>query len=320
MSCHAVSTEISKGPRIIRAGLIKRFKKGFLSKGFKVVYAELTDDSYFLWYRDQSSYKREGAVLLSSICDFLAVGPYTRSIPGRPNLPKGASERHIIAIPSTPSRDSTVHWFLCFNDNELNDWMTSISSVLPPLPPPSDPPPESADLKDPPPPYPGGLNDSEIKPPSCYVATEVKKAMNGDLAKSRQPSANKCETVTKDDVVIATAAAGSAAVNAWGWTWGWGGGWGCGGWGCFDFGPNPMSHGNQMDSNCMDMNDGMDLKNGGGDVHQNTNECGMSSDQVTDYADYDGPDIDPGYDVMCDGGFDAGFDAGGFDMGFSIGF
>lgn len=73
-----------------------------------------------------------------------------------------------------------------------------------------------------------------------------------------------------------------------------------------------------MDSNCMDMSDGMDMKNGG-DIHQNT-ECGMSSDQVTDYADYQGPDIDPGYDVMCDGGFDAGFDAGGFDMGFSIGF
>lgn len=30
-----------------------------------MVFAELTDDSYLLWYRDQSSYKREGAVLLS---------------------------------------------------------------------------------------------------------------------------------------------------------------------------------------------------------------------------------------------------------------
>ena len=116
-----------------------------------------------------------------------------------------------------------------------------------------------------------------------------------------------CYTCLFTAVGVCSTSLDGVSANPWGWTWGWGGGWGCGGWGCFDYGPSQTE------------NNGIDMKNG--DVHQSNNECDLS-EQPYDQADYDHPDVDPGFDTMCDGGgFDAGFDAGGgFDIGFSIGF
>ena len=53
------------------------------------------------------------------VCNFIAVGPYTRSIPNRPDLPAGSTERHIIALPTTPSRQADIVWLLCQDDEDL---------------------------------------------------------------------------------------------------------------------------------------------------------------------------------------------------------
>ena len=53
------------------------------------------------------------------MCRFLAAGPYTKTIPGRPDLPKGSSERHLLAIPEQPGKGSEIYWFLFDNDTEM---------------------------------------------------------------------------------------------------------------------------------------------------------------------------------------------------------
>ncbi|ESO09555.1 hypothetical protein HELRODRAFT_168557 [Helobdella robusta] len=118
--------------QVVKAGFLRKYKKGFLSKGFKAVYVELTRDSYFMWYRDQTSYKRDGILHLKTVCDYLAVGPYTRSVPGRPNLSRHVNERHLLAVPSTPCRNSLVHWFLCANDADLKGliYLTVSNAVI----------------------------------------------------------------------------------------------------------------------------------------------------------------------------------------------
>ena len=53
------------------------------------------------------------------MCNFMAVGPFTKNIPSRPTIPQGGSERHIIALPKTPSKTAEVVWLLCSDDAEL---------------------------------------------------------------------------------------------------------------------------------------------------------------------------------------------------------
>jgi len=58
--------------------------------------------------------------LLQDVCNFLAVGPYTKDLPDRPSLPKGSTDRHILAIPSQASRKPKhIYWFLFSDDMEL---------------------------------------------------------------------------------------------------------------------------------------------------------------------------------------------------------
>jgi hypothetical protein len=47
------------------------------------------------------------------------VGPYTHAVPHRPELPPGAAERHVIALPSAPSREADIVWLLCQDDDDL---------------------------------------------------------------------------------------------------------------------------------------------------------------------------------------------------------
>lgn len=122
------------------------FTEGFFSKGFKDHHVVLHKDSELVWYSKQGASKAEGKVnmkvsqlpicktkllplfsivithdlcLLQSVCNFLAVGPFTRNIPGRPELPQGTSERHLLAIPQVASRQAEINWFLCKNDDDL---------------------------------------------------------------------------------------------------------------------------------------------------------------------------------------------------------
>ena len=66
-------------------------------------------------------------IWFQSVCNFLAVGPYTRAIPNKPALPKGANERHLLAIPSIASRSADkIHYFLFSDDQDLKLVFASI--------------------------------------------------------------------------------------------------------------------------------------------------------------------------------------------------
>ena len=82
------------------------------------------------------AYKWDGVILLvancrlllcwcyQAVCDYLTVGPYTRCIPSRPSLPRGASERHVLAVPLESSIHTAVQWFLFANDFDLQSVFT----------------------------------------------------------------------------------------------------------------------------------------------------------------------------------------------------
>jgi len=53
------------------------------------------------------------------VCEYITIGPYTRDIPGRPPIPIGWNERHIMAVPDRPSTQANVHWFLFENDADF---------------------------------------------------------------------------------------------------------------------------------------------------------------------------------------------------------
>jgi len=56
---------------------------------------------------------------VQSVRDYIAIGPYTRDIPGRPVLPAGQSIAHLVAIAEKPTPNATIHWFLCDSDDEI---------------------------------------------------------------------------------------------------------------------------------------------------------------------------------------------------------
>ena len=57
---------------------------------------------------------------MQSVRDYIAAGASTRDIPGRPRALRDAeSERRLLAVAETPSRRSTVHWFVCDSADDL---------------------------------------------------------------------------------------------------------------------------------------------------------------------------------------------------------
>jgi len=57
---------------------------------------------------------------MQSVRDYIAAGVSTRDIPGRPRALRDAeSERRLLAVAETPSRRSTVHWFVCNSADDL---------------------------------------------------------------------------------------------------------------------------------------------------------------------------------------------------------
>ena len=57
--------------------------------------------------------------IVQLVRDYIAAGRYTQDIPGRPNMPRGRSDEHLLAVASTPSKHTDVHWFLCNGDDDL---------------------------------------------------------------------------------------------------------------------------------------------------------------------------------------------------------
>ena len=51
-----------------------------------------------------------------NVCNFMAVGPYTRGIPNRPELPNRACEQFVIVLPNIASRSAEKVHYLVGND------------------------------------------------------------------------------------------------------------------------------------------------------------------------------------------------------------
>jgi len=64
------------------------------------------------------------------VCDYLAVGPYTQSVPSRPRLPRGSSERYVLAIPLEPSIHTHIQWFLFANDIDLQSGSAALKPTI----------------------------------------------------------------------------------------------------------------------------------------------------------------------------------------------
>jgi len=58
--------------------------------------------------------------VFQNVYNFLAIGPFTKHIPGRPQLPSPHSERYLLAIPSKPNRTGDgIHWIMFASDGEM---------------------------------------------------------------------------------------------------------------------------------------------------------------------------------------------------------
>ena len=57
---------------------------------------------------------------LQDVCKHFAFGDHVRkNFPSMPELPGGAQESNVIAIPEKPSHKAKPHYFLCNNETEL---------------------------------------------------------------------------------------------------------------------------------------------------------------------------------------------------------
>ncbi|CAI9738057.1 Hypothetical predicted protein [Octopus vulgaris] len=119
---------------VVKSGWIQRYSKSFLDGGWRKVWVVLHDNSVLRWYKKQTDSDSKGDILLKEVCKWFSVGQYTNGMPDQPDLPAGAKLEHLLAIPVKPSSRAKIIWFLFTNDNELNEWMNAIVSVLPPAP------------------------------------------------------------------------------------------------------------------------------------------------------------------------------------------
>ncbi|XP_052831220.1 calcium-binding protein P isoform X2 [Octopus bimaculoides] len=119
---------------VVKSGWIQRYSKSFLDGGWRKVWVVLHNNSVLKWYKKQTDSDSKGDILLKEVCKWFSVGQYTNGMPDQPDLPAGAKLEHLLAIPVKPSSRAKIIWFLFTNDNELNEWMNAIVSVLPPAP------------------------------------------------------------------------------------------------------------------------------------------------------------------------------------------
>ncbi|XP_042885528.1 glycine-rich cell wall structural protein 1.8-like [Penaeus japonicus] len=149
----------------VRKGFLTRYKKRFIGSNWREEWAVLHEDSSLEWYKEHDEADLLGAIVLKEAPEMIAAGPFALYVPGRPDLPKSADPNNIMVF-GNKAKDK-MHWFLCKNADELNQWMTAISNTLPP--PPEVPKAPSEASKGEPPPY----NPVPSAPPEPYVPSGV---------------------------------------------------------------------------------------------------------------------------------------------------
>jgi hypothetical protein len=77
----------------------------------------LFDDSTLQWYQKKTDQKAEGSIRIRDIAQYVCVGPYTRSLPDRPQLSRPTDEANLLALPrSSPGHHNQEIIWLLFND------------------------------------------------------------------------------------------------------------------------------------------------------------------------------------------------------------
>lgn len=117
--------------RILKSGYLKRFSKSMFSGGWKDVWVVLYDNSDLCMYNRQGDLEIKAKIHMKDVCKRFAFGDYTSSFPNRPDLPRGSSYEHVLAIPHKNNSQAKVFWFLCRDSNDLHEWMNAICQVLP---------------------------------------------------------------------------------------------------------------------------------------------------------------------------------------------
>jgi len=149
----------------IKEGWLQIYQKGVVSNKWKRAWCALYNDSGLFWYKNRGDPTSKGNLLIKTICDYMLVGAYTRSIKLSPEMPEDGKIDNMIALPQEPKRNGKWNFFLCDNESELNDWMNAITSTLPPREtknPNSDP----AYSEGAPPPYAPSANVQSANAPS----------------------------------------------------------------------------------------------------------------------------------------------------------
>ena len=94
--------------------------RGIFTKKWRDGYFTLYEDSTLQWYEKESDKKAEGTIRVKDTCQYLAIGPFTRCVPGRPSLPNGGDENLLICIPKDMQRkDKEILWILCRDITQL---------------------------------------------------------------------------------------------------------------------------------------------------------------------------------------------------------
>jgi hypothetical protein len=103
---------------LLKFGELTYFSRGFFSNKWKEGYFQLFDNSTIKWFENKNDLKPIEVVYLKNVAAFLSVGPYTRSVPGRPTLPPNAQDNLLLCFPrDTLRKENEICWIL-FKDME----------------------------------------------------------------------------------------------------------------------------------------------------------------------------------------------------------
>ena len=91
-----------------------------LTKKWKDGYIVLYEDSTIECFEKQNDKKPIYSVRLKDICKYLSVGPFTRCVPGRPQLPSNADENLLICFPrNIQMKEKEICWIICSDLTQL---------------------------------------------------------------------------------------------------------------------------------------------------------------------------------------------------------
>ena len=104
----------------LKTGTLVYFSRGFLSKKWKEAHFVLYEDSTIQWFERMNDSDSKGSIRIAEVASLLSVGPFTRCIPNRPNLPDRFDENLLISIPKNmQKKEKEILWIICNDLTQL---------------------------------------------------------------------------------------------------------------------------------------------------------------------------------------------------------